>query len=72
MKIIGKILAVILIIVAIYTFDRHTWNQILVPLLLLNAALVLLTQENRKLNKFFTRTSTILAILLILKMLFYG
>ncbi|MGC2238476.1 MAG: hypothetical protein WA584_20140 [Pyrinomonadaceae bacterium] len=72
MKIVGKILAVVLIIVAIYTFDRHTWNQILVPLLLLNAAALLLTQGNRKLNRFFTRTSTILAIFLVLKMLFYG
>jgi hypothetical protein len=72
MKIIGRILAVVLIIVAIYTFDWHTWNQILVPLLLLNAAALILTQENRKLNTFFTRTSAILAIFLILKLLILG
>lgn len=69
MKIVGKILAVVLIIVAIYTFDRHTWNQILVPLLLLNCAAILLTEGNRKLNRFFTRISLVLAIFLILRML---
>ncbi|MET0754312.1 MAG: hypothetical protein ABWZ66_13100 [Pyrinomonadaceae bacterium] len=69
MKIVGKILAVVLIIVAIYTFDWHTWNQILVPLLLLNCAAILLTDENRKLNRFFTRISLVLSIFLILRML---
>jgi hypothetical protein len=72
MKLIGKILAVILIIVAFYTFDWHTWNQILVPLLLLNCAAIILTEKNRKLNKFFSRTGLVLSIFLILKMLFYG
>lgn len=72
MKIIGKILAVILIITAIYTFDRHTWNQILVPVLLLVCAAILLTDENRKLNEFLNRAAVILSIFLILKFLLIG
>lgn len=72
MKIIRNILAVMLIITAIYTFDWHTWNQILVPVLLLICAAILFTDENPELNKFLNRAAAILSILLILKMLLIG
>lgn len=68
MKIIGRTLAVILIFTAIYTW--FTMNQILVPVLLLNSAASILTEKNRKLNRFFTRTSWVLVFLLILKLIF--
>ena len=72
MKMIGKALAVILVIVAIYTFDRHTFNQTVVPLLLLSMAGQIFAENNEKLSKFFRRVSLILAVILILKMLFIG
>lgn len=68
MNIIGKILAVILIFTAIYTW--FTTSQILVPVLLLNSAASILTEKNRELNRFFTRTSWVLVFLLILKLIF--
>lgn len=77
MKIIGKIIAVIAIILAIYNFDRHTLNQILMPVLLIIVATMILIAENksgfaRKLHKFLVRASLAIAIFLILKALFYG
>ena len=72
MKIIGKILAVILVIAAIYTFDRHNFNQIVMPLLLLSMAGQIFAENNERLSKFFRRASLALAIILILKRLFIG
>lgn len=72
MKIIMKIIAVVFIITAIYLFDWHTWNQILGPLLMLSVAASILTEKNRKLNKFFARTSLVISVLLILKILILG
>ena len=68
MKIIGTLLAVILIFTAIYTWLNT--NQILVPVLLLNSAASILTEKNRELNRFFTRTAWVLVFLLILKLIF--
>jgi len=77
MKLIGKIIAVVTIIIAIYNFDWHTLNQILMPVLLIIVATMILIQENkssfaRKLHKFLVRASLAIAIFLILKTLFYG
>ena len=72
MKIIGKILAVILVIAAIYTFDRHNFNQVVMPLLLLSMAGQIFAENNEKLSKFFRRVSLALAIILILKRLLVG
>jgi hypothetical protein len=68
MKLIGKILAVILIITAIYIW--YTTAQILVPVLLLNSAAIILTEENRELKRFFTKISWVLVFLLLLKLIF--
>ena len=68
MKIIGTLLAVILIFTAIYTW--FTTSQILVPVLLLNSAAIILTEDNRELKRFFTRISWALVFLLLLKLIF--
>jgi hypothetical protein len=68
MKIIGTILAVILIFTAIYTW--YNTQQILVPVLLLNSAAIILTEGNRELKGFFTKISWVLVFLLILKLIF--
>ena len=68
MNMIGKLLAVILIVTAIYTW--YNTEQILVPALLLNSAAIILTEKNRKLKGFFTKISWALAFLLILKLIF--
>lgn len=77
MRIIGIIIAVVTIIFAIYTFDWHTLNQIIVPLLLIMGALIILIGESksrsaRKAKEFLQNASIALAVFLLLKWLVYG
>jgi uncharacterized membrane protein len=70
MSMLRKIIAVVLIIAAFYTFDWHTWNQILAPLLLLIMAAGILTEKNKELSKFFNRAGVVLAVVIIIKIIF--
>lgn len=71
MKLIGIIIAVLMILAAIYNFDWHFFNSWLISALLLLGAALTLVQEG-KLNKFIRRTAFLLAIFLILKLLLFG
>ena len=77
MNLIGKIIAVVTIIIAIYTFDWHTFNQIVIPILLMMSATLILLKDKRtpfarKLNDFLVKAGVVLAVILILKMIFIG
>jgi hypothetical protein len=71
MKIIGKILAVILILAAIYSFDLHSFNSWIVSILLFMSAILELS-KNKKLNRFVRKTALLLAVFLLLKLLLTG
>jgi hypothetical protein len=77
MKLTGKIIAVVAIIIAIYNFDRHNWNHIIVPILVIMSALMYLIKDSkdefaRRLNRFLMNASIALAVFLFLKILIYG
>ena len=71
MKIIGKILAILLILAAIYTFDLHNFNSWIVSLLLFLGAVLEFSNDNN-LNEFVRKFRLLLLIFLILKLLITG
>ncbi len=76
-KIIGKILAVILILVAIYTFEWNDLNKIIVSILLSLSAATILIEDARSefwqdLRKFLRQANIALAVFLLLKIIFFG
>ncbi|MDQ3132749.1 MAG: hypothetical protein M3Q99_18520 [Acidobacteriota bacterium] len=71
MKIISKILAILLILAAIYTFDLHNFNSWVVSILLFMSALLELSQ-NEKFNESIRKFRLLLLIFLILKLLITG
>ena len=76
-KIIGKIIAVLLIFAAIYIFEWNDLNMIIVSILLFLSGATILTEDAgsefwQDLRKFLRRANIALAILFILKMLILG
>jgi hypothetical protein len=71
MKIVGKILAIILILAAIYSFDLHNFNSWIVSTLLFMSAILELS-KNKKLNRLIRKTALLLTIFLLLKLLLIG
>ena len=76
-KIIGKLLAVILLLMAIYTFDWNDLNKIIVSILLsLSAATILIEDVKsefwQNLRKFLRQANLALAVFLLLKIVFFG
>ncbi len=71
MKIIGKILGVLLVLAAIYTFDFYNFNSWIVSILLCLSA-VLEFSENEKMNESVKSFRLLLLIFLILKLLTTG
>ncbi len=76
MKVVGKLLGIILIFVAFYTFDFQVWNKILISATLLLSGLSLLFQDSennsyRSLSRFLQRTALFIAILLLIKYLLF-
>lgn len=74
MKLIEKALVVILVLAALYSFDWHSWNSILISVLLCCAAanLLLLRPDSilqTKLKQRITIISYVLAALLIVRVL---
>lgn len=76
MKLIGKILAILLIFAAVYNFDLESLNQILASLSLMLLGLHLLLEDSRSevvqdLRKVIIRTALFFSIVLIVKAWFY-
>jgi len=71
MKIISKILAILLILAAIYTFDLHNFNSWVVSTLLCLSA-ILEFSEDEKSNESIRSFRLLLLIFLILKLLITG
>jgi len=70
-KIIGKILGVLLVLAAVYTFDFYNFNSWIVSILLCLSA-VLEFSENEKMNESVRSFRLLLLIFLILKLLATG
>lgn len=69
--IIGKLLAVALILVAIWTFDWHSWNQIFISVLLFLSGIIILLMEKKslfstKLKNFLQFVSIIIVIIMLI------
>lgn len=76
MKLIGKILAILLIFAAVYNFDPESLNQILASLTLMLLGVHLLLEDSSSevvhdLRKVIIRTALFFSIILILKAWFY-
>lgn len=71
MRMIGKILAILLILAAVYTFDFYNLNSWIISLLLCLSA-ILEFSEDEKLNEFVRSFRLLLLIFLILKLLMTG
>ena len=71
MKLFGKIIAVVCILVALYNFDLHSFNRSIVAILLFMQA-IFLVSRNKKLNRLLQNLSIALAVFLILKILITG
>lgn len=77
LKILGILLGISVIVIAIWTFDWNSWNQIIISALLFLSGLVtLLTNAEskflQKLRSFSLYIAGIIAIFLILKIVFVG
>jgi len=70
-KIIGKILGILLVLAAVYTFDFYNFNSWIVSTLLCLSA-VLEFSKDKKLNEFVRSFRLLLLIFLILKLLATG
>ena len=71
MKIIGKILGVLLVLAAVYTFDFYNFNSWIVSILLCLSAILELS-KNEKLNDSVRSLRLLLLIFFILKLLTTG
>ncbi len=71
MKIIGKILGVLLVLAAVYTFDFYNFNSWIVSILLFLGAVLEFSNDNN-LNEFVRKFRLLLLIFLILKLLITG
>jgi multisubunit Na+/H+ antiporter MnhC subunit len=77
MKLVGKILAVILIIIAFYTLDLENWDKTVIAILLFLSGvdLLLLDSESgnfQRLAKRLRRLAFTIAILFIIKRIIFG
>jgi hypothetical protein len=68
---IEKILGIVCIILAVYSFDRHNANQCIVSVLLLATGILTLS-KNEKLKKYLRLAAAGLAILLMIRLWLYG
>lgn len=77
LKILGILLGISVILIAIWNFDRNSWNQIIISTLLFSSGLITLLTDSE--SKFLQEARGILlyvagiiVIFLIFKVLFVG
>jgi len=76
-KIIGKILAIINILLAVYVFDWSSWNKTIISSLLFLIGISLFLKDSktevyRELSKSLHRIAFIISIFFIIKLIFVG